>query len=215
MMNEFDFEVRQRKQIANQARHRKCGSKSRKCSLSTDRMTQKQWIERCGKVVSFQIGKPMKWAEFCELPKDLKEEYINSLIEKYSVTAKVLASMFGVSPVTVFRLVEREQLSVGFSRGKRMDESEKIAFEKFLSGKNDELPRGAEGDVGSQICEDTLEKSESATEECLSPERPSTKLNSFTLNFSGGIDIEMIANSLRYILGDGTSAKIQISCELV
>ena len=35
-MNDFDFENMQKKRIAQGARHRVCGSKSKKCSLPSD-----------------------------------------------------------------------------------------------------------------------------------------------------------------------------------
>lgn len=51
-MNDFDYEVMQRKRLARQAFHRKSGSKSKKCPMSTDHMTRKQWLERCGESVT-------------------------------------------------------------------------------------------------------------------------------------------------------------------
>lgn len=45
-MNDFDYEVLQKKRLARQAFHKKGESKSRKCPMSTDRMTRKQWIEK-------------------------------------------------------------------------------------------------------------------------------------------------------------------------
>ena len=45
MMSDFEYDCWQRKRIAQQAKYRKCGSKSKKCSMSTDHMTQKQWKE--------------------------------------------------------------------------------------------------------------------------------------------------------------------------
>ena len=41
-----------------------------------------------------------------------------------------------------------------------------------------------------------------------------TRLDSFTMNFSGEINVDMLANSLRYILSGSKAAKIQIICEL-
>ena len=67
-MNDFDYEVLQKKRLARQAFHKKGGSKSRKCPMSTDRMTRKQWIERCGEVVTYELGKPMGWEAFKQMP---------------------------------------------------------------------------------------------------------------------------------------------------
>lgn len=42
-MNDFDFDCLQKKRLAQQAKYRKRGSKSKKCTMSTDYMTTKQW----------------------------------------------------------------------------------------------------------------------------------------------------------------------------
>ena len=75
-MNDFDYEVMQRKRLARQAFHRKSGSKSKKCPMSTDHMTRKQWLERCGESVTYQLGKPMPWEEFKKMPVQIQKEYL-------------------------------------------------------------------------------------------------------------------------------------------
>lgn len=64
MMSDFEYDCWQRKRLAQQAKYRKCGSKSKKCSMSTDHMTQKQWKERNGKVVTVNLNQPITWDEF-------------------------------------------------------------------------------------------------------------------------------------------------------
>lgn len=213
-MTEFDYEVLQRKRLAGQARYKKNGSKSKKCPLTTDNMTRKQWIERCGDVMSFQIGKPMKWVEFCSLPKDLKEEYINNLIEKYSINAKILSAMFGVAPVTIYRMVDKEMLNVEFAKGRRMSEEQKIAFDMFLGGNSVSKETANNEQVECSCAQIDGPTEHKPTEDIQKDSQLATKLDGFTMNFSGKIDIDMIANSLRYILGAGSTARVQIICEL-
>lgn len=56
-MNDFDYDCLQKKRLARQARYRKCGSKSRKCPLPTDNMTQEEWKERCGEVLTIKLNR--------------------------------------------------------------------------------------------------------------------------------------------------------------
>lgn len=210
-MNDFEYDSYRKKSIAHSAARRKGGSKSRKCPLSTDYMTPKQWGERCGTIMQYQLGKPMLWAEFTKLPRDLKEEYMNNLIEKYSANARSMADMFGVSVATVFRAVKNENLRVEFLKGRYPTGNKKVEFERFLKG---------EPEIDSWAPEESAEESqavepENVTTDLSSDEEPSkTKLDGFTMNFSGQIDIDMVANSLRYILGNGRNAKIHIICEI-
>ena len=74
MMSDFEYDCWQRKRIAQQAKYRKCGSKSKKCSMSTDHMTQKQWKERNGKVVTVNLNQPITWDDFKALTASMQEE---------------------------------------------------------------------------------------------------------------------------------------------
>ena len=105
-MKDFDYEVRQRKQLAQQARHKKNGSKSKKCSLPSDRLTAKQWKERNGEVMTYDLSKPMGWLQFKQLPADIQHEYINKLIAEYDASQSFFAKMFGISINTFKRYME-------------------------------------------------------------------------------------------------------------
>ena len=213
-MTEFDYDCYQKKSIAHSAMKRKCGSKSKKCKLPSDNISQKQWNERCGEVVSYQIGKPMTWREFGKLPKDLKEEYLNNLISEYSANARNMADMFGVSVATVFRVVKNEGLNVKFQKGRHPIGFEAEQFQRFLSGTLDCNEKESELCVNEDAkCDDEqCNVNSDGVDTHVKPD--GTHLDSFTMNFSGEINVEMVANSLRYILGPGRKARVLISCEI-
>ena len=111
-MNDFEFDCLQKKRLAQQAKYRKRGSKSKKCPMSTDHMTKKQWIERCGKIVTIKMDSPVSWASFKELSKQTQEEYLKNLMEKYHINASSLAEMFHITPITVRRHIATQGLAV-------------------------------------------------------------------------------------------------------
>lgn len=82
-MDDFTYDCWQKKQLAQQARHRKRGSKSRKCSLPSDSLTKKQWKERNGKTLSINLNRPTSWEIFKEVSKPTQEEYLNHLLAVY------------------------------------------------------------------------------------------------------------------------------------
>lgn len=220
-MTDFDYDCYIKKSIAHSAAKRKCGSKSKKCSLPSDHMTTKEWNERCGIVMSYQTRGPMAWADFQALPNDLKEEYLTKLIREYSVNAGNLAEMFGVKPASVLRVVKNQGLNVRFLRGKHPSEEQKEAFQNFMLGTPEQDACGIPGqDVESDMLADADEKNPDEVSGCepeaiqTAQEKQATRLDSFSMSFSGEVNIDMIANSLKYILGAARSAKIQIVCEL-
>lgn len=196
-MNDFEFDCLQKKRLALQAKYRKRGSKSKKCPMSTDHMTKKQWIERCGKIVTIKMDSPVSWASFKELSKQTQEEYLKNLMEKYHINASSLAEMFHITPITVRRHIATQGLAVSFPVGHSMNAEDRRAWELFLSG---DAVEQSENEVSA-------ENEETCDEEPMS-------MCSFSLRFSGKIDVSMISNSLIRILGDHSVGEIEVTCNL-
>lgn len=196
-MNDFEFDCLQKKRLAQQAKYRKRGSKSKKCPMSTDHMTKKQWIERCGKIVTIKMDSPVSWASFKELSKQTQEEYLKNLMEKYHINASSLAEMFHITPITVRRHIATQRLAVSFPVGHSMNAEDRRAWELFLSG---DAVEQSENEVSA-------ENEETCDEEPMS-------MCSFSLRFSGKIDVSMISNSLIRILGDHSVGEIEVTCNL-
>ena len=193
-MNDFEFDCLQKKRLAQQSKYSKRASKSKKCPMSIDNMTKKQWIERCGKIVTIKMDSPVSWASFKELSKQTQEEYLKNLMEKYHINASSLAEMFHITPITVRRHIATQGLAVSFPVGHSMNAEDRRAWELFLSG-------------------DASENEVSAENEETCDEEPMS-MCSFSLRFSGKIDVSMISNSLIRILGDHSVGEIEVTCNL-
>ena len=198
-MDDFTYDCLQRKRLAQQARYRKCGSKSRKCPMSTDHMTAKQWRERCGKIVSVNMNSPVSWDAFKDLSKQTQEEYIQGLMETYGANATSLAEMFGVKPLTVRRYIAARELNVVFRVGHSMNAEQKAAWENFL-------------DADKTVCAEDA-RDEPGQEET-SNQTAKMQMNKMSIGFKGQIDVDAIANSLRHILGDSAKGEVEIVCNL-
>lgn len=135
MMSDFEYDCWQRKRIAQQAKYRKCGSKSKKCSMSTDHMTQKQWKERNGKVVTVNLNQPITWDDFKALTASMQEEYLKHMMENYGANATSFAAMFGVQPLTIRRHIQMNKLNIKFPVGHSMSTAQKDAWDELLHGK--------------------------------------------------------------------------------
>lgn len=98
---EFNREVHERKQLTYGSRHRKCGSKSKKCTLPSDYMTKKEKEKMNGSVHVYRMGEMIPFDEFTTYPADIQQEYITSIQQKYNATKNMIANMFAI-PATVF-----------------------------------------------------------------------------------------------------------------
>ena len=133
-MNDFDFDVMQKKRIAQGARHRVSRSKSKKCTLPYERLTPSQVKKLSGPAESFQLGKPMDWEKFKSASGATQKEYLSDMHQRYHVGPSRLAQMFGVSKPTMSKFLATSGLGVAFPRQTHMTQDEIRAWEEFLAG---------------------------------------------------------------------------------
>ena len=100
-MNDFDYDVLQKKRTAAGARHMKRGSRSKRCSLPSDHLTPAQLKRRNGPVSTYKLDEPMRWDDFKAMPVDLQKQYLTNLVETYGATNEMLGDMFYVHPTHV------------------------------------------------------------------------------------------------------------------
>ena len=162
-------------------------------------MTQKQWLERCGAVLSVNLNQPVSWDVFKELGKKTQEEYIGNLMKIYSVNATSLAAMFHVQPLTVRRFIQAKRLNLSFPVGRSMNAEQKAAWESFLDGKG--VPSGQSPPENTEV-------------EMANDTDCEMNMRHVSLSFSGKIDVSAISNSLRHILGNDMVGEIEIICNL-
>lgn len=132
-MNDFDFDVMTKKRIARGASARKCGSKSRRCTLPSDYLTDAQKKARNGKMSTYNLSKPMTYEQFNLMPRDLQREYLLKLRNDMHASARAIALMFGCSGETVRCAIH--ELGIG-TDGKKMvmSRDQLTRWNNWLSG---------------------------------------------------------------------------------
>lgn len=215
---EFHYDVRSKKQLAASSRHKKNGSRSKKCTLTTDMLTNKQLRERNGDTIVYNLTKPMKWSDFKRLPDHAQEEYLSFLCDTFGTTATDIAKMFGVIASTVLKHIASKNLDIQFQRGHRMSRSKKENWDRFLMPESvDMRPPVVSEPV---VCEATSAPAEAVDDDVKSSTKsdvPNLVLKSdeihmseITLRFDGIIDVNNIANTLRAVLGSQSHGKLFI-----
>lgn len=227
-MNDFEYDAYVKKRIAQGYRNKKNGSKSSRCPLPSDHMTQKQWKERNGDIVSYQLNAPMTWSMLKAMPVDLQKEYIKNLRDKYGTTATDLAKFLGVTPGTVTNHC-KETLGIVFKPGQRMTKEQRSAFSEFLGEPEAtaaEEPDCNERTISTAECEPEVELPEWPKMPCepfsgASAKKPSASskgnfgMKALTMSFSGNFDPDALRNSLLLSIGEGTPVKLDIVCSIL
>lgn len=138
-MHDFDFDVIEKNRVAASARKRKNGSKSRKCSLPHDNMTEAQWKKMNGDVKSWNLDEPMSYEHFKEMAPGMKKEYIQRLHSRFNAGVNTVGvDLFGLSKTTLaVHLLKTHGIRMGFSKGTKMTADERAAWERWLGREQD------------------------------------------------------------------------------
>lgn len=112
-MNDFDFDALEKKRIARSA-FAHVSFKRGGCTLPSDMMTAKEKKELNGEVKSYNVTRPMLWAEYKALPDDLKREYWRNM-QGCGGTAAWLAPLMGIGDKSIINAAKAA--GVPFRRG--------------------------------------------------------------------------------------------------
>lgn len=127
--DEFYSELAEKRLIASGARHKKTGDHHKRCHMPMDDMTPSEIRSMSGPVKTYRLGKPMDWATFKDMPKDLQKKYIKDLYARFGVSNRRLAVMFGVDHTTVDK--KTAALGIHTKRKTGMTADQKKAWAEF------------------------------------------------------------------------------------
>ena len=168
-MNDFDFDVMTKKRIARGAAARKCGSKSRRCTLPSDYLTDAQKKARNGKMSTYNLSKPMTYEQFKLMPRDLQREYLLKLRNDMHASTRVIAQMFGCSDETVRVVIRNLGINTG---GKKMymNLDQLMRWNNWLSGDAANTPVAVtEPETETEAEAETISAAAEETEDASTP----------------------------------------------
>lgn len=94
----FHQDIREKKRIGRGSFNKKCGSRSKKCTLPSDYLTRKEKEKMNSEPETWTLTRYYSFAEFKDMPSDIKVMYLNRLIDKYEISLKVISDeLFRIS----------------------------------------------------------------------------------------------------------------------
>lgn len=143
-MNDFDYDAMQKKRLANSARKRVNGSKSRRCSLPSDNLTPAQREKLNGECKSWSLNDPMDYETFKSMPLDLQVQYVNGLKSRFSIGVGTIAEeLFGISRTALIKYFKIHDIKADVT-GKRLNAGERKVWEEWLGREPAEEPEEAD-----------------------------------------------------------------------
>lgn len=151
--------------------------------------------------MTMSLSKPMSWDDFKQLSAGMQTEYLQHITDTYKVgKSKIAKSMFKCSYETLTKYVEEHGLQVRFYSTSGNKEK------AYTKAWNDFLGVAATPPAKAEIVP------EAGPEPSVIPPKNKTavRMDSVSLRFTGELDIQMVANSLRHIVGDGTRGTLTV-----
>lgn len=213
-MNDLDYRAKELKRTAQGARHKNRRGKGR-VSLPSDNMTNAEWKRRCGPVSTYTMTKPITWANFKKLPRDIQELYLTGLTETFGpVNGAMLSALFGTTGGNVSLYCRRHGLPHNSDRNLRV--ADQRAWERWLT--TGELPGSApemaettavpEGPAGVDKPEDGDYYPEAST-------TPDTSIQSLSLNFTARSWDDVVKFLARQAIDSTAPLKVQFRVDVM
>lgn len=124
-MNDFDYDVIQKKRIAQGARHRVIGSKTKHVNLP--QYTKAEIKKRSGQVMTYTMNEKHTMKELRGWADDMRKKYLQRLANECGMTAVEMTRILDVSVSAVYQALRREGIKP--QGGQRSDEQR----EKYLA----------------------------------------------------------------------------------
>lgn len=142
-MNDFDYDALQKKRLARSDRCRK--RSTHKCTLPSDYLTPTERKRRNGEMKTYNLSKPMTYAEFLAMPDDLQAQYLRSLRWRFGASDKRIAEMMGVTHPVIKK--HRDRLGIRIAPGTRLPQTElnKEEWAAWVAGDAVRMPGDDEG----------------------------------------------------------------------
>lgn len=101
----FVSDLRDKKAAARGAYAKKGGSKSKRCSLPSDHLTQAELKRRNSPVESIKLNTPITYAELKKLNPNLQYLYLEHCVTTHKGRRKDIVDMLGINQATFARLL--------------------------------------------------------------------------------------------------------------
>lgn len=226
-MNDFDYDVKEKKRIARGAYAKVNGSRSKRCTLPGDYLTPAQKKKLSTTLVDVNLKRPMTWDQFKALPTDIKKEYLTFLRDDCHGTLTSITQMFGIARTSYNHHINRHEptLKLLFNFTGRTSKEDRAIWRAWLAGEDTpvviapvDVP--VEDDSGRYFRTYTP-KAVAAVDETPAPEPedntpilpiPSPSRLSFT--YEGEISAEELRDAINFYAKFGPVKNISVSFEL-
>jgi len=138
-MNDFDYDVLQKKKIARNAKYRKSTYNRKGCTLPHEYMSKKEIQAMNGELSTIQMNSPMSWERFKTLPPDLQREYLQKQMDRFGVGLNAIGvDMFGLGRNRLGNWTKTRNMKFDLRTGGRTSNAALQSWRRWLNNAPEE-----------------------------------------------------------------------------
>ena len=104
-------DIAEKKKTGYGSKHKKNGSKSKKCTLPSDYLTRKERLAMNSEAVSWCLNDFYTYNDFKKMPSDIQVMYLQGLTDKYKVGSSAISMvLFGLTEKALYDYLSRHNL---------------------------------------------------------------------------------------------------------
>ncbi len=135
-MNDIEYELnkenREKKSIGRNLKHMNRSGKG-PIRFPSDYLSNKEKKKLNGPVISYDLKKPMTYADFRKMPEDLQKKYLEGVIERFKPTIKHLSELFGIGESTMYNRMKMLDVKLAGPKGSRNKEFNEIDWDAWIA----------------------------------------------------------------------------------
>lgn len=220
MSAKYDFykDVKDKKTLARNAKYKKNGSKSKKCTLPSDYLTRKEKQKMNSEVKTYKMNQKYSWKEFMEMPLDIQREYLIHLRDTYGVKALVICKdLFktcGAYALRNYSYKHNNCFGGIFSKGRSNQTKDQIeAWRAFTSEPPSNPINKPAGNRKDQwfgvLKEGNSDRTDFEAKEELPAQK--VKVSTCSITLSGPADVDSLCKSINNILNAQSNGRQVVS----
>ncbi len=104
-------DIAEKKKIGYGAKHKKNGSKSKKCAMPSDYLTRKEKLAMNSETMSWCLNDFYTYNDFKKMPSDIQVMYLQGITDKYKVGSSAISMvLFGLTEKALYDYLSRHNL---------------------------------------------------------------------------------------------------------
>lgn len=134
-MNDFDYDVAQKKRIARGAYARKGTTNRKGCTLPHELLKPKELKKLNGEVKTLCLNDRLNWEEFKALSIDNQTEYLQHKLRAFGVGLNPIGTdLFGLADSVLSNYVARKGIQLQLRTGGRISKAAQESWKRWIAG---------------------------------------------------------------------------------